>query len=62
MLVLTRRMRQSIYIGDDICVTVLDVGPTYVRIGVEAPGDVPIAREEIASQDLQEKHRYNKDS
>ncbi|QDU63887.1 hypothetical protein Pan216_47680 [Planctomycetes bacterium Pan216] len=47
MLVLTRRERQAIEIGYDIKVTVLSVRGNKVRIGIEAPGDCPIRREEI---------------
>ncbi len=47
MLVLTRRMGETIRIGPDIIVTVLGVNGSHVRIGVEAPRDVEVHREEI---------------
>lgn len=47
MLVLTRKNGQSLKIGDDITVTVLAVAGNQVRIGVHAPKDVSIHREEI---------------
>lgn len=47
MLVLTRKSNQSIMIGDDIEVTVLSVIGDKVRIGIQAPGDVPVFRTEI---------------
>ena len=47
MLVLTRRVGQSIVIGDDIVVTVLEVRGEQVRIGVEAPRTVEVMRSEI---------------
>jgi carbon storage regulator len=47
MLVLTRKSNQSIMIGDDIEVTVLSVMGDKVRIGIQAPGDVPVFRTEI---------------
>lgn len=47
MLVLTRRKDQRIMIGEDIVVTVLDVKGDTVRIGVEAPRDVQVHREEV---------------
>jgi carbon storage regulator len=47
MLVLTRKPRQSIVIGDDIEVTVLAVQGEKVRLGIEAPTDVPVFRTEI---------------
>lgn len=47
MLILTRRTGESITIGDDIRVRILAVKGMQVRIGVEAPADVAIHREEI---------------
>jgi len=47
MLVLTRKSNQSIMIGDDIEVSVLSVMGDKVRIGIQAPQDVPVFRTEI---------------
>ncbi|HEY1457322.1 MAG TPA: carbon storage regulator CsrA [Solirubrobacteraceae bacterium] len=47
MLVLTRKSNQSIMIGDDIKVSVLLVVGEKVRIGIEAPADVPVFRTEV---------------
>jgi carbon storage regulator len=47
MLVLTRRVGESIAIGDDITVTVLSVFGNQVRLGISAPRDVAVHREEI---------------
>jgi carbon storage regulator len=47
MLVLTRKTNQSIMIGDDIEVSVLSVVGEKVRIGIQAPPDVPVFRTEI---------------
>jgi carbon storage regulator len=47
MLVLTRKSNQSIMIGDDIEVSVLSVVGEKVRIGIQAPPDVPVFRTEI---------------
>lgn len=47
MLVLTRQPNQSIVIGDDIIVTVLEVRGDQVRIGVRADRSVPVHREEV---------------
>ena len=47
MLVLTRRANQSIIIGDDVVVTVLEVRGDQVRIGITAPRDVTVHREEV---------------
>jgi carbon storage regulator len=47
MLVLSRKVGEKIWIGDKISVTVVRVAQGIVRIGVEAPQDLPIVREEI---------------
>ncbi len=47
MLVLTRRPGESIMIGDDIVVTVLDVRGDVVRVGIRAPRSVQVHREEV---------------
>ncbi|MCP1515679.1 carbon storage regulator CsrA [Pseudomonas rhodesiae] len=47
MLILTRRSGESINIGDDIVIRVLAVDGGQIRIGVEAPKEVPVHREEI---------------
>jgi carbon storage regulator len=47
MLVLTRKTNQSIMIGDDVEVSVLSVVGEKVRIGIQAPPDVPVFRTEI---------------
>ncbi len=47
MLVLTRKASQSIVIGNDIVITVLDVHRDQVRIGIEAPRNVDVHRQEI---------------
>jgi len=47
MLILSRHFGESIVIGDDITVQVLDVRRGQVRIGITAPKDIPVHREEI---------------
>ncbi|MCY9591692.1 carbon storage regulator [Paenibacillus chitinolyticus] len=47
MLILSRLKGEKIMIGQDIVLTVLDVAGDQVRIGIEAPKDIPIHREEI---------------
>lgn len=47
MLVLSRYKDQSIYIGDDIVITVVDVRGDRIRIGIEAPSNIPVHRQEI---------------
>ena len=47
MLVLTRKIGEAIMIGDDIEVTVLSSDGSKVRLGIQAPGSVPVHRKEI---------------
>lgn len=47
MLVLTRKRGQSIMIGDDIEVTINDIGSVQVSVGVNAPKDMPVHRREV---------------
>jgi carbon storage regulator len=55
MLVLTRKSNQSIMIGDDIEVSVLSVMGEKVRIGIQAPRDVPVFRKEVYLEIQQER-------
>lgn len=47
MLVLSRHRDESIQIGDDIIVTIVDIRGDKVRIGIEAPSNVPVHRREV---------------
>ncbi len=47
MLVLTRKSNQSIMIGDDIEVSVLSIMGEKVRVGIQAPRDIPVFRKEV---------------
>ena len=55
MLVLTRKSNQSIMIGDDIEVSVLSVMGEKVRIGIQAPRDIPVFRKEVYLEIQQER-------
>lgn len=66
MLILTRRMGESLMIGDDVAVTVLDIRGNQVRIGVNAPKEIAVHREEvfnrIKSGEVSPKYMLNNDS
>lgn len=47
MLVLSRKTGERIMIGDQVTITVVRIGPNNVRIGIEAPRDMNIVREEL---------------
>ena len=50
MLVLSRKVGERIYINDNICITVVDIDRGKVRLGIEAPIDVPIFRKELLAE------------
>jgi len=62
MLILTRRVGESLMIGDDVNVTVLGVKGNQVRIGVNAPRDVAVHREEIYQRIQQERSDGSQES
>ena len=45
MLVLSRKLGEKIYIGENVCITVVDIDRGKIRLGIEAPRDVPIYRQ-----------------
>jgi carbon storage regulator len=59
MLILTRRVGESLVIGDDIVINVLGVKGNQVRIGVDAPKHVSVHREEIYDKIQAEKDQSN---
>jgi carbon storage regulator len=50
MLVLSRKLGEKIVIGENIRITVVKIDRNQIRIGIEAPGEVPVYREEIAPE------------
>lgn len=61
MLILTRRIGESIVIGDDVTITVLGVKGNQVRVGVNAPKEVSVHREEIYERIMHEKNADHED-
>jgi carbon storage regulator len=57
MLILTRRVRESVMIGDEITVTVLEVKGTQIRLGIQAAKEIPVLREELYIRAQEEKAR-----
>ena len=47
MLVLSRKLGEKIYISENICITVVDIDRGKIRLGIEAPREVPIFRQEL---------------
>ncbi len=62
MLVLSRKVGERLFIGENISVTVVRVGPGVVRLGIEAPADLPIMREEIKDREPVASSEPNDDS
>ncbi len=59
MLVLSRKLGEKIIIGNNVVVTVVKIDRNQVRIGIEAPPDVPVFREEISPVRLEEQDRVS---
>ena len=55
MLVLTRRIDESLIVGDDIKITVVKIDNTQIKLGIEAPKDVTIEREEVLKETNKER-------
>ena len=58
MLILTRKVGESVLIGDDISITVLSVRGNQVKLGVQAPKEVSVHREEIFQRIQQSKDEH----
>ena len=56
MLVLSRKLGEKIVVGDNIVITVVKIDRNQIRIGIEAPTEISVYREEIAPQKASTKH------
>ena len=59
MLILTRRVGEKLIIGEDVTVTMLGVKGNQIRIGIDAPRDVPVNREEVYQRIVKEQKAWN---
>ncbi len=50
MLVLSRKVGERVLVGDNVVITVVRIGPNAVRLGIEAPKDMNIVREELCDE------------
>jgi carbon storage regulator len=61
MLVLSRQRDESIFIGDSIRITVVDIRGDKVRLGIEAPTEIPVHRQEVYEAIQRENQRVSTD-
>lgn len=57
MLVLSRRVGEALYIGDDIVITLVDIQGNKVRLGISAPRSTDVAREELLTPEERARRR-----
>jgi carbon storage regulator len=57
MQVLTRKLMEKLFIGDNICVTVVRLEDGQVRLGIEAPREVPVVRAELVTERLGSRYK-----
>lgn len=55
MLILTRKVNETLMVGDDVSVTVLGIKGGQIRIGINAPREIPVHRQEVYEKILQER-------
>ena len=60
MLILTRRVGEKLIIGENVTVTVLGVKGNQIRIGIDAPRDIQVNREEVYQRILKEREEINR--
>ena len=60
MLILTRKVNETLMVGDDVSVTVLGIKGGQIRIGINAPREVAVHRQEVYEKVLQERKEVEK--
>jgi len=60
MLILTRKINETLMVGDDVSVTVLGIKGGQIRIGINAPREVGVHRQEVYEKILQERKEVEK--
>ena len=55
MLILTRKVNETLMVGDDVSVTVLGIKGGQIRIGINAPREIPVHRQEVYEKIMQER-------
>ena len=60
MLVLSRHRDESIMIGDDIVITIVDIRGDKVRLGIDAPQEIPVHRQEVYEAIKRENHKSSR--
>jgi carbon storage regulator len=58
MLILTRRVGEKLIIGDDVTITIMSIKGNQIRIGIDAPREIEIHREEVYERILEERIRF----
>lgn len=61
MLVLSRKLGEKIFIGDNVCITVVDIDRGKVRLGIEAPREVAVYRQELLPDGFLNKEKKDAD-
>jgi len=61
MLILTRRISEKLIIGENVTITILGVRGNHVRIGIDAPRDVKVNREEVYQRVLKERKELSRE-
>lgn len=59
MLIISRKVDESIMIGDDIKITITEIHKSYIKLGIDAPKDITVVRNELIEKENKEKEKEN---